>query len=523
MKVADAPSEPSDRKPMRVFLGAAVLGGRRGLGPAVAPVLGVALPLAYGLSLSGTTAGPFARLVGDAETGTATTTQALVMLGVRFEIAFGPISPFASVGTGIHYIRAEGTPTQAMNRFPVTSSAFPPLFAVGAGFSVWFRRWLAATAQIEAFFTQPMTDVVVSGMVAGRRAGRRCWPRSGCRRRSATDRARDPFFDLPGGAGRHLRGMNGKLAWAAVLAACGCSVQTLVTSEPSHAERLFMLTANWPAFAQAPAGALPRGAVDILFMVDNSSSMGPLQQQLAAGFDAFMNIIDALPGGTPDLHVGVVSSDMGVGDDSIAGCNGQGGDRGRLQFAPRGACTQTNLEPDAHFIALRTEADGSRTTNYPGGTPAQTFGCIAPLGELGCGFEQPFASVKHALDPALAPPENLGFLRRDAFLAVIMVSNEDDCIASPGVPLYDTTSNLTIGSTLGPATNFRCNEFGHLCGGMTPRARRRASSATANPTRARASWNACRLSSPSFAASRAIPRRSSWPASRVRRRRTRCT
>jgi hypothetical protein len=150
VKVADAPSVPSDRKPMRVFLGAAVLGGRRGLGPAVAPVLGVALPLRYGLSLLGTTAGPFARLVGDAATGTATTTQALFALGVRFEIAFGPISPFASVGTGIHYIRAEGTPTQAMNQFPLTSSAFPPLFAVGTGLSVWFRRWLAATAQIES-------------------------------------------------------------------------------------------------------------------------------------------------------------------------------------------------------------------------------------------------------------------------------------------------------------------------------------------------------------------------------------
>ncbi len=171
VKVADAPSAPSDRKPMRLFLGAAVLGGRRGLGPAVAPVLGVAVPLRYGLSLSGTTAGPFARLVGDAETGTATTTQALFALGVRFELAFGPISPFASVATGIHYIRAEGTPTQAMNQFPLTSSAFPPLFAVGTGLSVWFRRWLAATAQIQSFFTQPMTDVVVNNMVVGRSGG----------------------------------------------------------------------------------------------------------------------------------------------------------------------------------------------------------------------------------------------------------------------------------------------------------------------------------------------------------------
>jgi len=262
--------------------------------------------------------------------------------------------------------------------------------------------------------------------------------------------------------------MNGKVAWAAALAACGCSVQTLVTSEQSHAERVFTLTANWPAFAQAAAGKAPRGAVDILFMIDNSSSMAPLQQQLAAGFDAFMSIIDGLPGGTPDLHIGVVSSDMGVGDDSIASCNGQGGDRGSLNDVPRGACTQTNLDPHDHFIALRTEADGSRSANYTGSTLSEVFGCIARLGETGCGFEQPFSSVKHALDPALAPPNNLGFLRREAFLAVIMITNEDDCSANPGVSLYDTSSNLSITSPLGPLTNFRCNEFGHLCGGYHP-------------------------------------------------------
>jgi hypothetical protein len=264
--------------------------------------------------------------------------------------------------------------------------------------------------------------------------------------------------------------MNGKVARAAVavLAACGCSVQTLVTSEQSHAERVFALTANWPAFAQAPAGKFARGAVDILFMVDNSSLMAALQQQLAAGFAAFMTILDGLPGGAPDLHIGVVSSDMGAGDDSISGCNGQGGDRGRLQFAPRDGCMQANLDPDAHFIALRATPDGGRTANDSGASVAEVFGCIARLGQAGCGFEQPFSSVRHALDPALAPPENLGFLRREAFLAVVMVTNEDDCSASPGVPLFDTTSNRDIASQLGPLTNFRCNEFGHLCAGVHP-------------------------------------------------------
>jgi hypothetical protein len=168
-----APQPPSagDRKPLRAFLGAAVLTGRRGLGPAVAPVLCLALPVGYGLSLTATASGPFERLIGDADTGTASTTQALVMVGARYELAFGQISPFASVATGVHYIRAEGTPTQTMKQFTVTSDALSPLFAFGAGISVWVRRWLAATAQIESFYTQPITDVTVSNVVVGRAGG----------------------------------------------------------------------------------------------------------------------------------------------------------------------------------------------------------------------------------------------------------------------------------------------------------------------------------------------------------------
>ena len=44
-----------------------------------------------------------------------------------------------------------------------------------------------------------------------------------------------------------------------------------------------------------------------------------------------------------------------------------------------------------------------------------------------------------------------------------MITNEDDCSATPGVPLFDTGSNTNIFSQLGPPANFRCGEFGHLC------------------------------------------------------------
>ena len=170
---AEAPVVSADRKALRMFLGAAVLGGRHGLGPAIAPVLGASLPVWGGLSLSGTASGPFSRLVGGEMTDSATTTQAVAMVGARYELELrGVVSPFVAVGTGLHYIRVEGTPNPETNPTQMmSSSALSPLFAFGAGVSVWFRRWLAATAQVEEFYTQPITDIVVGGEVVGRAGG----------------------------------------------------------------------------------------------------------------------------------------------------------------------------------------------------------------------------------------------------------------------------------------------------------------------------------------------------------------
>jgi hypothetical protein len=204
--------------------------------------------------------------------------------------------------------------------------------------------------------------------------------------------------------------------------------------------------------------------VDVVFVVDDSSSMAPAQARLAAGFPMFMDTLRALPGGAPDLHVAVVSSDMGAGDGSIDGCAGNG-KAGRFQFTPRGACTATNLQPGATFIA-----DASGVTNYTGAIE-DVFRCIAPLGETGCGFEQPFAALTRALgaDGSAPPTENQGFLRPDARLAIVLVTNEDDCTPRTGVALFDTAASATLASPLGPPTSFRCNEFGHVCDGSVPR------------------------------------------------------
>jgi hypothetical protein len=247
----------------------------------------------------------------------------------------------------------------------------------------------------------------------------------------------------------------GPLALAASIAAC--DKHAVEISHPASAAEAFALTSDWPAFAQNPTSK-----VDILFMVDDSSSMAPIQAQLAAGFSQFMTALEALPGGTPDLHLGVVTSSMGAGrNPSILHCtgvDGAGNDGGKLHNEPVGSsCAGVTLTD--RYLSVRTDsAAGQRVTNFGAGSLADAFACIAAVGDQGCGFEQQLSSVRHALDPALAPPENAGFLRSDAFLAVVLVTNEDDCSVPAESDLFDATTG-----TLGPLQSYRCNEYGHLC------------------------------------------------------------
>ena len=65
------------------------------------------------------------------------------------------------------------------------------------------------------------------------------------------------------------------------------------------------------------------------------------------------------------------------------------------------------------------------------------------------------------------PPENRGFLRDEAVLAVVLLTDEDDCSAPANSPLFDPSQD-TPDAPLGRLDSFRCNEFGHLCGGAPP-------------------------------------------------------
>ena len=131
--------------------------------------------------------------------------------------------------------------------------------------------------------------------------------------------------------------------------------------------------------------------IDILFMVDDSSSMNEMQQKLYLQLPLFIQVLQSLPT-PPSLHVAVVSSDMGAPGDATSSimCT-KAGDQGQFQSMPRGTCTATTLTAGDTFIS-----DADNMPNYTDPI-ANVFQCIAPLGDKGCGFENQLASIDRAL------------------------------------------------------------------------------------------------------------------------------
>ncbi len=206
------------------------------------------------------------------------------------------------------------------------------------------------------------------------------------------------------------------------------------------------------------------GEVDVLMMIDDSSSMTTMQQKLYGQLPVFIQELQNLPA-PPSLHLAVVSSDMGAPGDSTAsiGCTVHG-DQGAFRAAPEGTCVNSTLASGATFIS-----DTDMMPNYtdPLGNVVQ---CIALLGDRGCGFEQQLASIDRALgaDGQGPPPsQNAGFLRPEALLVILMLTNEDDCSAPANTTIYSLNGgSQNISNPDGPINNYRCNggpRGGHLC------------------------------------------------------------
>jgi hypothetical protein len=169
-------------------------------------------------------------------------------------------------------------------------------------------------------------------------------------------------------------------------------------------------------------------------------------------------VLRSIEGGLPDVHIGVVTSDYGANGGNGGGCSGTG-DGGVMNIVKGAGNMQLGFPParptftgGENYLIDESNGAGGRTTNYTGNLTT-TFTQMATVGTKGCGFEQHLAAAAAAIEPNV----NGNFLRADAFLAIVIIADEDDCSMQAGGAL------LAANAALGPLESFRCSEYGVKC------------------------------------------------------------
>jgi hypothetical protein len=200
-----------------------------------------------------------------------------------------------------------------------------------------------------------------------------------------------------------------------------------------------------------PAGQLlkdiPISAdIDILFVIDDSGSTGDKQTVFLQNFPNFITALTKFPDGLPNVHIGVTTSSVDVVTSNDTSCHPAAGLNGLLQRTDVGNTCNPITTADHWLVDIASTPGGPRMPNYSG-TLSTAFSCIANRGSNGCGYEHQLEGMKRALDGT--HPENNGFIRPGAYLAVIQLTDEDDCSA---------VDNSLFGSPspVGSSSDFRC-------------------------------------------------------------------
>jgi hypothetical protein len=216
--------------------------------------------------------------------------------------------------------------------------------------------------------------------------------------------------------------------------------------------------------------------IDLLFVIDNSGTMGEEQLNLAANLPGLVAQLQDLKDAdgnrvNPDVNIMITTTDMGhplcspfqkadyepaQGKPVYQGCNTRinrftGLDE-ENPIQKLEACTANcpvDIGPGDQFIHM--DSDG---TNVPNDDVAAALSCVGPQGIDGCGYEAPLESMIQAIDPTKCwndpdqeqcadNPEfssmKKGFLREGATLAVAIITDEADCsVQTPGGFSYFT-------------------------------------------------------------------------------------
>ncbi|MCX4247230.1 hypothetical protein [Paraliomyxa miuraensis] len=180
-------------------------------------------------------------------------------------------------------------------------------------------------------------------------------------------------------------------------------------------------------------------AVDFIFVIDNSPSMLDEQQFLVQGVPGFVSAMqNALPS-VESIQVGVIDTDsypgLGTIENPLDGCD--------PEVVPD--CSVCDYQLGAFLDKPESASDPETSCNFSTGKNfmdgfgddfANEFGCAALVGAVGNPIEQQAGAVVAAVSEDLqgAGACNEGFVRDDALLVVLVISDEEDNWASPPEP-----------------------------------------------------------------------------------------
>ena len=144
--------------------------------------------------------------------------------------------------------------------------------------------------------------------------------------------------------------------------------------------------------------ALEPAPVDILWVIDNSGTMSELQYAIGG---AFPNLEAELSALAIDWQMGILSTDMS--------------------------------DPEHRGRMVEIAGDGSVFMDPSFSDVATRFALRVRLGEDGSPVERGLEASWAALSPPLGTHDHEGFLRDDARLAIIFVSDDEDCSHEGGL------------------------------------------------------------------------------------------
>lgn len=159
----------------------------------------------------------------------------------------------------------------------------------------------------------------------------------------------------------------------------------------------------------------PASEVDILWVIDNSNSMAEEQERVAQGFESFIDNVEST---NIDFHLGVVSTDMDLDNPT----------RGQLLG------DTPVLTPDDNYV--------------------QKFKNMVRVGTDGSDKEKGLSAALEALTEPMVSGANAGFLREDAVLSIVFVSDENDCSDNGALGEADSSACYDKQDKLIPVLDF---------------------------------------------------------------------